>query len=377
MSSFSIEDQAYMQRALALAAQGIYTTDPNPRVGCVLVRDGEVIGEGFHRKAGEGHAEVNALAAAGDATGATAYVTLEPCSHFGRTPPCADTLVKAGIRRMVCAMVDPNPAVSGRGLNRLRDAGIEVASGLFEAEAKALNPGFIRRMERSRPFVRLKLAMSVDGRTAMQSGESQWITGSAARQDVQRLRARSSAIITGIESILIDDSSLTVRADELGLDNAQFIAQRQPLRVVVDSQLRMPAGAKILNQPGRTQIHTLSQDNDRVAILSAAGADIVQYQSIGNRIDLPALLTRLATDEQCNEVLVECGATLAGAFMAAGLVDELVVYMAPKLLGSDARPLMQLPLHRMAEQIPLHLKEQSLIGDDIKLVWGVGPANQE
>lgn len=381
--NFSSTDYGYMARAIELAWRGRYTTHPNPRVGCVLVREGQVVGEGWHVRAGEGHAEVNALRQAGEqARGATAYVTLEPCSHFGRTPPCADTLVQAGISRMVCAMVDPNPQVAGRGLDKLRQAGVEVASGLLEAQARALNPGFIRRMESGRPFVRLKLAMSADGRTAMASGESQWITGAAARADVQRLRAQSAAILTGIDSLLLDDSSLTVRSAELGVDEPWLdldqLAQRQPLRVVLDSRLRLPATARILHQPGRTRVLTgvALSDNAAADLLIAAGAELTEVAlNAEGRIDLAAVLQRLAGEEQCNELLVECGATLAGAFIAAGLVDELVVYLAPKLLGNLARPLLALPLERMAEQVALELVDLRQIGNDLRLTWR--PARSE
>ncbi|WP_036230648.1 bifunctional diaminohydroxyphosphoribosylaminopyrimidine deaminase/5-amino-6-(5-phosphoribosylamino)uracil reductase RibD [Marinobacterium jannaschii] len=365
---FSLADREFMARAIRLARQGLYTTAPNPRVGCVLVKDGEVVGEGFHLRAGEGHAEVNALAVAGDnASGATAYVTLEPCSHYGRTPPCAEGLVKAGISRMVCAMVDPNPRVSGRGLNILKEAGIEVASGLLETEARALNPGFIKRMESGLPFVRSKSALSLDGRTAMQSGESQWITGPAARSDVQKLRARSSAIVTGVDSILHDDSSLTLREAELGLVNAAEVVKRQPLRIVVDSGLRMPATARILSQPGRTLIATCNNDQARQAELKAAGAEILLLPVREQRVDLKALLKYLAEQEECNELLVEAGATLTGAFVAAQLLDEIVLYMAPTLLGSAARPLFELPLEQMQQQYRLTLQDSRMVGQDIRL----------
>ena len=365
---FSLADRDFMARAIRLARQGLYTTAPNPRVGCVLVKDGEVVGEGFHLRAGEGHAEVNALAVAGDnASGATAYVTLEPCSHYGRTPPCAEGLVKAGISRMVCAMVDPNPRVSGRGLNILKEAGIEVASGLLETEARALNPGFIKRMESGLPFVRSKSALSLDGRTAMQSGESQWITGPAARSDVQKLRARSSAIVTGVDSILHDDSSLTLREAELGLENAAEVVKRQPLRIVVDSGLRMPATARILSQPGRTLIATCNNDQARQAELKAAGAEILLLPAWEQRVDLKALLKYLAEQEECNELLVEAGATLTGAFVAAQLLDEIVLYMAPTLLGSAARPLFELPLEQMQQQYRLTLQDSRMVGQDIRL----------
>lgn len=372
---WSEADYRFMSRAIELAWQGLYTTEPNPRVGCVLVRDGEVLGEGFHRIAGEGHAEVNALQAVADAgektNGATAYVTLEPCSHFGKTPPCAQALVDAQVAEVVVAMVDPNPQVSGRGIKRIEDAGIKVRCGLLTVQAEALNPGFIRRMSENKPYVRLKLATSLDGRTAMASGESQWITGASARQDVQRLRARSSAIVTGIESILHDDSSLTLRAAELGLDDTEQVVRRQPLRVVLDSQGRMPESAKILRQPGKTLVVSLqpapayfnqlasSQD-------SSAELEWLQLAGLENRIDLNLLLAELAQRE-CNELLVETGATLAGSFVRQGLVDELVIYQAMTLLGSEARPLLELPLQQMNQQRRLVLQDSRVLGNDVRL----------
>lgn len=357
--------QQYMARAIELAKRGLYTTDPNPRVGCVIVKDGQVIGEGFHRKAGEGHAEVNALAMAGDkAKGATAYVTLEPCSHFGRTPPCSDGLIKAGIRHVVCAMKDPNPQVSGQGFAKLVEAGIDVTLGVLEDQARALNPGFIKRMESGMPFVRLKMAASLDGRTAMQSGESQWITGPAARQDVQRLRARSSAIVTGIESIKQDDSSLTVRAEELGLEKdwADEIAQRQPLRVVLDSKGQISKDAKILQQPGTTLVAVRHG-------VQLHGLETLPLNHDEQGLDLTALLKELAL-RQCNEVLVETGATLAGEFVRQGLVDEMVLYMAPCLLGSDARGLINWPMTTMAEKQTLNILDNRMVGQDIRLTLG-------
>ena len=360
-------DREYMARAVQLAREGQYSTDPNPRVGCVLVKDNSIIGEGFHVRAGEGHAEVNALAdakAAGhDTKGATAYVTLEPCSHYSRTPPCPEGLIKAGVRRVVCAMEDPNPQVAGKGFAMLGEAGVEVEFGLQQEEAWALNPGFYKRMQTGLPFVRLKLAMSVDGRTAMASGESQWITGSAARADVQKLRASSSAVVTGIESILHDDSSLTVRANELGLSEAQaaLAIEKQPLRVVLDSQGRLPADAKILKQAGTTLVATAED-----VVLSIDEAHVLRLPKTEKGLDLTALLSALS-DRQCNEVLVETGATLAGAFVEQGLVDELVVYMAPCLLGSDARPLLNLPLDRMAEKKELVMKDVRQFGNDLRL----------
>ncbi|WP_299179983.1 bifunctional diaminohydroxyphosphoribosylaminopyrimidine deaminase/5-amino-6-(5-phosphoribosylamino)uracil reductase RibD [uncultured Neptuniibacter sp.] len=367
-SVWSAADRSYMARAIQLAKQGLYTTQPNPRVGCVLVNDGKVVGEGFHYRAGEGHAEVNAIAAAGHlAQGATAYVTLEPCSHYGRTPPCAEGLKSAGVKRVVCAMVDPNPQVAGRGLALLREAGIKAESGLLESEARALNPGFIKRMEQGVPFVRVKMAASLDGRTAMASGESQWITGPDARSEVQRLRAQSDAVLTGIGSILQDDSALTVRAQQLGIDNAEEIAQRQPLRLVLDSTLRMPLDAKILQQPGRTVIVTASENKSRIEALREVGAELLLMPESKGRIELRPLLSWLAETEQCNELLVETGATLAGAFIEQKLVDEIQLFMAMKLMGSDARPVFSLPLNAMSEQINLTLLDSRMLGQDLKL----------
>ncbi len=370
MTIFSGADYAYMARAIELAWRGLYTADPNPRVGCVLVRDCVVIGEGYHQRAGEGHAEVNALRNAGDAQGATAYVTLEPCSHFGRTPPCAQGLINAGVSRVIAAMVDPNPEVSGRGLRMLEQAGIETASGLLESQARELNPGFLSRMERKRPFIRLKLAMSVDGRTAMASGESQWITGADARADVQQLRARSSAVLTGIGSILHDDSALTVRPAQLTERIAQQVSQRQPLRVVLDSQLRMPLDAKLLSIDGPVLILTGEQaDADKKIALEARGAKVVALPLTEGRVDLAAVTEYLAQQESVNELLVETGAELAGAWVGAGLVDEFWVYMAPKLMGSRARPLLAMPLERMVEAKDLELKDVRQFGRDIRMIW--------
>lgn len=368
MSEWSIEDTTYMEEAIQLARQGLYTTHPNPRVGCVLVKDGRIVGRGFHRRAGEGHAEVNALKEAGEAArGATAYVTLEPCSHYGRTPPCAEGLIKAGVVKVVSAMQDPNPEVAGRGIQMLQHAGIDCRVGLLSAQSRDLNPGFIKRMETGMPWVRVKLAMSLDGRTAMQSGESQWITGAAARQDVQRLRARSAAIVTGIGSIQADDSSLTVREAELGLgvglENLHEVVKQQPLRVVLDTTGQMSATAKILQQPGRTLWVTLGEREMPHAEVIAA------QQASDGRIDLEWLLGYLAASEQTNEVLVEAGAQLAGAFVEAGLVDELIVYMAPTLLGSDARPLLQLPLEKMAQQKRLIMTDLRQLGDDLRFTY--------
>ena len=355
---------SFMAKAIKLAAKGLYTTSPNPRVGCVLVREGKIVGVGWHRKAGEGHAEVNALADAGGlAKGATAYVTLEPCSHFGRTPPCCDALINAGVAQVVVAMKDPNPLVAGRGIEQIERAGISVVTGILEEQARELNPGFIKRMESGVPLVRCKMAMSLDGRTAMASGESQWITGAAARSEVQRLRARSCAIVTGIDSILLDDSSLTVRQEALGMADAELVAQRQPLRVVVDSKLRIPLSAKILKQPGRTIVVTANDHKNLQKVIQQRGAEIVCLPSEDSKVDLYALMRYLA-EQQCNEVLLETGARLAGSALQMQLIDELRIYMAPKLLGSEARPLFNLPLQTMAQEMKVDIRQIRAVGDD-------------
>lgn len=368
MPEWSAADRSWMSRALMLAERGLYTTEPNPRVGCVLVVDGEVVGEGWHVRAGEGHAEVNALAQAGEsARGATAYVTLEPCSHFGKTPPCADALIKAGVARMVAAMQDPNPQVAGNGLQRLREAGIEVECGLLEDQARALNPGFIKRMQQGLPWVRVKLAMSLDGRTAMASGESKWITGPAARADVQRLRARSGAVVSGADSVLLDDSALTVRASELGLppDEAAAAAERQPLRVLIDSLRRVPLEQRFFREAGPTLVISTSAEQAADDYL-AVGSELLAVPGADGKVDLHAVLRTLA-ERGCNEVLVEAGAGLSGAFWRAGLVDELIVYMAPRLLGSQARPLMQLPFESMSEAMDVAVTDMRAIGQDWRI----------
>ncbi|WP_110709527.1 bifunctional diaminohydroxyphosphoribosylaminopyrimidine deaminase/5-amino-6-(5-phosphoribosylamino)uracil reductase RibD [Salinicola sp. CR57] len=374
MSSSNLEplsQESCMDRAIQLAWQGRYSCDPNPRVGCVLVKDGRIVGEGFHVRAGEPHAEINALRMAGEAArGATAYVTLEPCSHTGRTGPCSLALIEAGVIRVVAAMEDPNPQVSGRGFAMLRDAGIEVAVGLREEAASQLNPGFIRRMREGLPRVTLKMAMSLDGRTAMADGESQWITGPAARRQVQRLRAESSAVLTGVESIIFDDSRLTVRAEQLGLDDAESIARRQPLRVVLDSHLRMPLAAACLSEPGRTLVFTVHTEvSERRRRLEAAGAEVVVMPANAEgRVEFTALLRHLATQEACNEVLVETGATLAGALLEADCVDRLELFMAATLLGSEARPLFALPgLATMSQQRRLKIDDIRALGDDWRI----------
>lgn len=352
-----------MGRALELARRGLYTTDPNPRVGCVLVRGEEVVGEGWHVRAGGPHAEINALRAAGArAAGATAYVTLEPCCHHGRTPPCTDALIASGVRRVVAAMEDPNPRVGGAGLKALRAAGIEVRSGVLAAEAERLNPGFVMRMREGRPWVRCKLAMSLDGGTAMASGESRWITGEAARRDVHRWRALSSAILTGVGTVLVDDPSLTVR---LGEDESG--SSRQPLRVILDTHLRTPPGARLLGLPGETLILTGVPDRHREAQLAGNGVSIVTLPMNGNRLDLAAVMAYLGRME-INEVHLEAGATLSGALLAAGWVDELIIYLAPHLLGDAARGLFSLPgLERMEQRIELSIDDIRAVGRDWRI----------
>lgn len=357
--SFTETDARHMARALELARQGLFTTDPNPRVGCVIVKDGQAVGEGFHARAGEPHAEIHALRAAGEqAHGATVYLTLEPCCHHGKTPPCSEALIAAGVGCVIAAMTDPNPRVAGQGFAALNAAGIETASGLMQAEAEAINPGYIQRMQTGRPYVRLKLAASLDGRTAVASGESKWITGEAARTDVQRLRARSSAILTGIGTVLADDPSLNVRALDIG---------RQPLRVVLDSQLRMPPQAKMLLLPGSTLIVTAANDAVRAEKLLATGAEVLQLGMDG-RVDLNALLAALVSRE-VNEVLVEAGATLSGAFLEAGLVDELVLYYAPVLLGDKGRGMFRLDgIAKMADRVSLEIKDIRTVGRDWRVI---------
>jgi diaminohydroxyphosphoribosylaminopyrimidine deaminase/5-amino-6-(5-phosphoribosylamino)uracil reductase len=353
-------DYHYMAHALKLAYQGLYTTDPNPRVGCVLVRDGAIVGEGWHVRAGESHAEVLALATAGDkAHGATAYVTLEPCCHHGRTPPCTPALLAAGIRRLVVAMEDPNPQVGGKGLAQLRAAGVAVECNVLAEEARALNPGFILRMSARRPWVRCKLAMSLDGRTALASGESQWITGEAARLDGQRLRARASAVMTGVATVLADDPGLNVRLP------GETVCQ--PLRVILDAELATPPTARTLRLNGQVLIFTAVTDSERWVPLQAVGAQVHTVPRRGLGLDLVAVLVELARRES-NEVHLECGAILAGAMLSAGLIDELILYMAPLLLGDGARGLFHLPgLRRMSERIPLEIVDVRAIGRDWRI----------
>ncbi|WP_299015848.1 bifunctional diaminohydroxyphosphoribosylaminopyrimidine deaminase/5-amino-6-(5-phosphoribosylamino)uracil reductase RibD [uncultured Photobacterium sp.] len=367
---FSPIDHAMMLRAIELAKRGRFTTAPNPNVGCVIAHGDDIVGEGFHYQAGQPHAEVFALRAAGDkACGATAYVTLEPCSHYGRTPPCAEALIKAKVARVVCAMVDPNPRVAGRGIEMLQVAGIEVQTGLLEAEAQKLNIGFIKRMKTGMPFVQLKLAASLDGRTALANGESKWITGPAARADVQRFRAEAGAILSTSATVLADDPSLNIRWNELG-EAVQGIypeqSLRHPLRVIIDSQNRVTPVHKLINLPGKTILARIERGNEdwpeAVEQLLLPCAD-----ENGKQVELQAMLQELARQD-INHIWVEAGAGLGGALLSAGLVDELILYQAPKLMGSDSRGLVDLQGLTAMTQVPeLDITDVRMVGPDIRI----------
>lgn len=357
-----IADAQHMARAIQLARLGLYSTTPNPRVGAVLVKDGEVVGEGWHRIAGEPHAERVALENAGDkAKGTTCYVTLEPCNHQGRTSPCTDALIAAGISRVVFGQEDPNPLNAGAGIDHLRQAGIAVDGPLMEASCRELNPGFNLRMTQGRPWVRVKMAMSLDGRTAMPDGDAFWITGPKARADVQQWRARSCAVIAGWKSIEKDEARMTVRPEE-GEHGWENWTGRQPLRVVLDSHLRLPQSARFFKEDDAPWLIANLEKDQQLDL-----GRLVRFNAIDDRVDLRELLAYLA-DQQVNEVLVEAGPTLAGAFMRRGLVDELVLYVAPKLMGSESRPLFDLPLQKMAEALPLHFREVRNLGQDIRIL---------
>jgi diaminohydroxyphosphoribosylaminopyrimidine deaminase/5-amino-6-(5-phosphoribosylamino)uracil reductase len=360
MSEFSATDCVHMAHALRLAKRGLYTAHPNPMVGCVIVRDGEVIGEGWHKVSGEAHAEINALAEAGDeASGATVYVTLEPCSHHGRTPPCCDALIRAGVSEVVIALGDPNPAVNGTGIDALSTAGIATRVGLMQHEVARLIAGFLSRVTRSRPFVRLKMASSLDGCIAMSSGESQWITGAEARSDVQRLRARSGAIMTGIGTVLADDPSLTVR------DASLQMADKQPLRVVLDNDLRMPLSAEMLALPGETLIYC-SKDRKQRA-LQDAGAEIINVGQDNGQLDMNRVLLDL-TDRGVNDVLVEAGPTLAGSLIADDRVDELVIYQSPHIMGSETMGMFRTPAWTtLADRKALDIIDVRRVGSDTRI----------
>jgi diaminohydroxyphosphoribosylaminopyrimidine deaminase/5-amino-6-(5-phosphoribosylamino)uracil reductase len=357
--SFTAFDHACMARALRLAERGLNTTTPNPRVGCVLVKDGQIIGEGWHMRAGTAHAEVHALNMAGGAArGATAYVTLEPCAHHGRTPPCCDALIAAGIDRVVVASSDPNPLVAGQGIARMQAAGIEVSSGLLSKEADELNIGFMSRMRRGRPWVRVKCAASLDGKTALNNGVSQWITGPEARADGHRWRARACAILTGSGTVLADNPRLDVR---------EHPCERQPLKVVVDSQLRTPPNARLLAS-GTTLIATCSDDSEKIRALEAAGAEVMQLTAPHGKVPLPALLELLG-QRGINELHVEAGQGLNGALLADQLVDEWLLYLAPMLIGNHAQGLLAMPeLTSLQDAARLQIQDVRSIGNDLRIL---------
>lgn len=355
-------DAQHMARAIQLARRGMYSTTPNPRVGAVLAKEEVVLGEGWHRVAGEPHAEILALTQAGDsARNSTCYVTLEPCNHQGKTGPCTEALISAGVTRVVFGHEDPNPLNAGAGLDRLREAGVQVDGPLMEGACRDLNPGFNMRMAQGRPWVRIKMAMSLDGRTAMPDGDAFWITGPKARADVQYWRARSCAVISGWKSIDRDEARMTVRPDE-GDEIQQYWTGRQPLRVVLDSHLKLPHSARFFDEADAPWlIANLQKDEQREQ------GSLIRFNQVDGRVDLRELLAYLA-DQGMNEVLVEAGPTLAGAFIRRGLVDEMVLYVAPKLMGSNSRPLFDLPLQQMAEALPLHYREIRHFGQDIRIL---------
>ena len=356
---FSPADRQHMAEALRLAQLGMYTTTPNPRVGCVIVRDGRCVGSGWHEVAGGPHAEVPALRAAGEnARGATAYVTLEPCSHHGRTPPCADALIAAGVARVVAAMQDPNPLVAGRGLDRLRAAGIAVDCGLLQEEAEALNIGFVARMQRARPWVRMKIAASLDGRTALANGASRWITGADARRDGHAWRARACAVLTGIGTVLDDDPQLNVR---------EVQTTRQPLKVVVDSRLQLPPSAKLL-EDGKVLVAAALENRAAIAALQARGAEVILLPNAQGKVELADLMRELARRE-LNEVHVEAGHKLNGSLLGAGLVDELLIYFAPSLLGDGARAMFALPdITDLAQKRLVQFTGVQTLGNDLRIL---------
>ena len=360
-----------MNKALKLAKKGLFTTTANPRVGCVLVSRGRIIGKGYHKRVGEPHAEVFAIENGDEYSGAaTAFVTLEPCSHYGKNPPCADALIEAGIKKVIICNYDPNPLVAGKGIAKLKAAGIKVKTGLLSNQGEQLNIGFFHRMQTGLPYVRLKMAQSLDGRTAMKSGESYWITGKKARRDVQYWRARSHAILTGIETVLQDDCRLTVRKKQLPKKYKKLpndFDSYQPMRVLLDTDLRIPLNAKILKDLGRSVIMTASDNLIKIKQLRELGSEVVQMPTINKTIDLKSVLNWLG-DEQINELLIETGATLAGSFIKQNLVNQLILYTAPVIMGSSARPLFELNIEEMKNRLHIeHLKTKQL-GKDWRLI---------
>ncbi|GAW85755.1 diaminohydroxyphosphoribosylaminopyrimidine deaminase/5-amino-6-(5-phosphoribosylamino)uracil reductase [Bathymodiolus platifrons methanotrophic gill symbiont] len=358
------QDGHFMARALFLARQGTYTTKPNPRVGCVLVKDKQIIAEGWHVRAGQGHAEIEALKNTQNAQGATVYVTLEPCFHYGRTPPCAEALINAGVARVVVAMKDPNPLVAGKGLALLEQADISVSCGVLDDEARLLNKGFVSRMLTGKPYVISKLAMSLDGRTAMASGESKWITSAQARQDVQKLRAASGAVLTGVDTVIADDPGMNVRMEGVDVE--------QPVRIILDSSLRTPVTARVLALEGRTVILTCSEEQNEMEALEGAGAEVYHLAADAKgRLDLAEVLGFLA-EQQINDVLIEAGSVLNGALIEQGLIDECIIYMAPSILGSSGRGLFAMPnVSVMAEKKQLQFVDMRKIGMDLRLDYKV------
>ena len=356
---FSSDDHAYMSQALQLAEKGLYSTSPNPRVGCVIVRDGKIVGSGWHVQTGQPHAEINALNIAGGAAqGATVYLTLEPCSHYGRTHPCAEALIRAKVAKVIIAMQDPNPLVAGKGTSLLKQSGINVLVGLMGEWAKDLNVGFVSRMINNRPWVRMKIAASLDGKTALNNGVSQWITGEAARHDGHRFRARSCAVLTGIGTVLEDDPQLSVRFIE---------TPRQPLRIIIDSRLKIPTTARVLRGGGEL-IFTTTDNKERISALKEVGAHPIILPNEKGKIDLAGLMQILA-DFEINELLVEAGNRLSGAFIREGLVDELIIYLAPHLIGNRAMGMLQLPeLTDLSEKYNLKIKDLRMVGEDIRIM---------
>ena len=369
-------DYLHMSHALKIARRGLYSTDPNPRVGCVIIRDDIVLAEGWHKKAGQPHAEIEALKkineknASVNATGATCYVSLEPCTHHGRTSPCTEALIAAGIRKVVAATIDPNPLVAGKGMQRLNAAGIETTSGLMEIQARELNPGFEMRMKHGRPFVRCKLAMSLDGKTALSNGESHWISGEEARMDVQKLRARCSAVMTGVRTVLADNPSMNVRSPEaFGWTDEEWAENgQQPLRVILDSGLDIPDDAKILNLPGDVIIFHASRDEERKKKLADIGVELVAVDAKRGAGFLKYVLTYLAEEKEINEILLETGWRLSGAMLQTGFVDELIIYLVPTLLGQDAKGMFQLPMiEKMSDRVALNFSDIRMVGQDIRI----------
>lgn len=359
---------AVMSKAIQLAKKGLYTCNPNPRVGCVLFNDGLVIGEGWHARAGEEHAEIMALRSAREnnpnyIAGSTAYVTLEPCCHTGKTPPCVNELIDAKIKHVVIGMSDPNPLVAGKGIQALENAGIKVTQNILQDQAMSLNPGFIKRMSTNKPYVRLKMAASLDGKTALNNGTSQWITGTPARQDVQYWRARSSAVLTGVGTLIADNPSLNVRFDDA--DNANI---KQPLRVILDSHLRTPPESKIFQYGGEVLIVTISENEEKKDKLRSDKTEVIQLPAnIKGQVDLHSLMSVLAEAEM-NELLIESGSELAGAFLDAAYVDEIVLYLAPQIIGAQAKSLFELPeLQNMQDRIDLKIVDTRMLGNDLRI----------